>query len=149
MCESVLNHPLASLLTCLLLSLILFIYFFVVVVIFFLVLSWSPPETKDSAIDSPDAQRQEWFAQYFSFWLTTNLQNTTRIQHVNQTWKRKKKKKTLQKKEKKCSNYLFFIVIDGLEVQFTSGSVGWNWTSWFGDKLSLNSMSLIFTLVKM
>uniref|UniRef100_A0A671V4H0 Family with sequence similarity 184 member A n=1 Tax=Sparus aurata TaxID=8175 RepID=A0A671V4H0_SPAAU len=28
----------------------------------------SPPETKtDSAIDSPDAQRQEWFAQYFSF----------------------------------------------------------------------------------
>ncbi|KAM8832648.1 protein FAM184A isoform 1-T1 [Spinachia spinachia] len=27
----------------------------------------SPPETKDAAIDSPDAQRQEWFAQYFSF----------------------------------------------------------------------------------
>ncbi|KAK1875231.1 Protein FAM184A, partial [Dissostichus eleginoides] len=27
----------------------------------------SPPETKDSAIESPDAQRQEWFAQYFSF----------------------------------------------------------------------------------
>ncbi|XP_074470826.1 protein FAM184A isoform X3 [Sebastes fasciatus] len=27
----------------------------------------SPPETKDSTIDSPDAQRQEWFAQYFSF----------------------------------------------------------------------------------
>ncbi|GAA6214963.1 protein FAM184A isoform X2 [Lates japonicus] len=27
----------------------------------------SPPETKDSSIDSPDAQRQEWFAQYFSF----------------------------------------------------------------------------------
>nr|XP_046229187.1 protein FAM184A isoform X1 [Scatophagus argus] len=27
----------------------------------------SPPETKDSAIDSTDAQRQEWFAQYFSF----------------------------------------------------------------------------------
>ncbi|XP_037304702.1 protein FAM184A isoform X1 [Pungitius pungitius] len=26
----------------------------------------SPPETKDD-IDSPDAQRQEWFAQYFSF----------------------------------------------------------------------------------
>lgn len=28
----------------------------------------SPPETKDpSSLDSPDAQRQEWFAQYFSF----------------------------------------------------------------------------------
>ncbi|KAM8846375.1 LOW QUALITY PROTEIN: protein FAM184A [Synchiropus picturatus] len=27
----------------------------------------SPPETKDSAIDSADVQRQEWFAQYFSF----------------------------------------------------------------------------------
>ncbi|XP_026174450.1 protein FAM184A [Mastacembelus armatus] len=27
----------------------------------------SPPETKDSALNSPDAQRQEWFAQYFSF----------------------------------------------------------------------------------
>lgn len=37
---------------------------------------WSPPETKDSTIDSPDAQRQEWFAQYFSFWLIRNLQNT-------------------------------------------------------------------------
>lgn len=35
-------------------------------------LSQSPPETKESAMDSPDAQqRQEWFAQYFSFWLTT------------------------------------------------------------------------------
>ncbi|XP_028254207.1 protein FAM184A isoform X2 [Parambassis ranga] len=27
----------------------------------------SPPETKDSTMDSPDAQRQELFAQYFSF----------------------------------------------------------------------------------
>ncbi|XP_061900856.1 protein FAM184A isoform X3 [Entelurus aequoreus] len=27
----------------------------------------SPLETKDAAIDLPDAQRQEWFAQYFSF----------------------------------------------------------------------------------
>ncbi|XP_068609853.1 protein FAM184A [Brachionichthys hirsutus] len=27
----------------------------------------SPPESKDPAIDCPDAQRQEWFAQYFSF----------------------------------------------------------------------------------
>ncbi|XP_056284275.1 protein FAM184A isoform X3 [Pseudoliparis swirei] len=27
----------------------------------------SPPETKDPSIDSPEAQRQEWFAQYFSF----------------------------------------------------------------------------------
>ncbi|XP_069370893.1 protein FAM184A isoform X1 [Paralichthys olivaceus] len=27
----------------------------------------SPPETKNATIDSPDAQRQEWFAQYFSF----------------------------------------------------------------------------------
>ncbi|KAJ0026790.1 hypothetical protein NQD34_017790 [Periophthalmus magnuspinnatus] len=28
----------------------------------------SPPESKDpSSLDSPDAQRQEWFAQYFSF----------------------------------------------------------------------------------
>ncbi|XP_032441487.1 protein FAM184A isoform X1 [Xiphophorus hellerii] len=27
----------------------------------------SPPETKDSPIDPADAQRQEWFAQYFSF----------------------------------------------------------------------------------
>ncbi|KAM9778954.1 protein FAM184A isoform 1-T1 [Syngnathus typhle] len=27
----------------------------------------SPPETKDVAMDLPDAQRQEWFAQYFSF----------------------------------------------------------------------------------
>uniref|UniRef100_A0A668AQT4 Family with sequence similarity 184 member A n=1 Tax=Myripristis murdjan TaxID=586833 RepID=A0A668AQT4_9TELE len=27
----------------------------------------SPPETEDSPISSPDPQRQEWFAQYFSF----------------------------------------------------------------------------------
>ncbi|MEQ2232651.1 hypothetical protein ILYODFUR_013664, partial [Ilyodon furcidens] len=27
----------------------------------------SPPETKDATIDPADAQRQEWFAQYFSF----------------------------------------------------------------------------------
>ncbi|KAG7508035.1 hypothetical protein JOB18_001392 [Solea senegalensis] len=27
----------------------------------------SPPETKDATIDAADAQRQEWFAQYFSF----------------------------------------------------------------------------------
>ncbi|KAM6965223.1 protein FAM184A [Aplochiton taeniatus] len=29
--------------------------------------SMSPPETEDSPTGSPDAQRQEWFAQYFTF----------------------------------------------------------------------------------
>lgn len=72
-CKSMLNQPLASPLTSLLLSL----FFYLCCADFFMILrspSWSPPETKDSTIDSPDAQRQEWFAQYFSFWLTTNLQ---------------------------------------------------------------------------
>lgn len=87
--------------------------------------SWSPPETKDSAIDSPDAQRQEWFAQYFSFWLTTNLQ-TQGFSMSTKLGKKKKKKKTVTKKKRKkkvktlCSLLsLIGLGINSLQIQST------------------------------
>lgn len=114
--------------------------------------SWSPPETKDTAIDSPDAQRQEWFAQYFSFWSTTNLQNT-RIQHVNQTLRGKKKqnkqkqKLKKKKKKKKKKEKLFFVIYCHRQVfgdLFALGSVDWwrlhkwnahgTWCHWFSPR---------------
>lgn len=61
---------------------------------------WSPPETKDSAIDSPDAQRQEWFAQYFSFWSTTNRQ-TQRLSMTTKCLLKKTGKKISDVKKKK------------------------------------------------
>lgn len=67
--------------------------------------SWSPPETKDSAIDSPDAQRQEWFAQYFSFWSTTDLQ-TQRFSMSTELFKKKKKKKPMKKNKQKTGKNL-------------------------------------------
>ena len=74
----------------------------------------SPPETKtDSAIDSPDAQRQEWFAQYFSFWLTTNLQTqgfsmSTKLEKKKKNWDPKKKTKQNKKREKMLKLFVIY-----------------------------------------
>lgn len=118
--------------------------------------SWSPPETKDSAIDSPDAQRQEWFAQYFSFWSTTDLQTQRFSMSTELLKKKREKEKTDEKKQtknwKKSSNYLLFIVIDRFGDQSTLESVDRNCKSWFENRFSStcrsnaqNLMSLIST----
>lgn len=91
MCSAALNDPLASPLTCLSLCLLFSFFLFLPGGDF---CARSPPETKtDSAIDSPDAQRQEWFAQYFSFWLTTKPAKH-KDSACQQNLRRKKKKKT-------------------------------------------------------
>lgn len=70
-----------------------------------MILSRSPPETKESTMDSPDAQqRQEWFAQYFSFWLTTEpagFSMSTKLETFESRKKKKfnGKKETLKKEE--------------------------------------------------
>lgn len=102
----------------------LFIYLFFLV-IYALLSSWSPPETKDSTIDSPDAQRQEWFAQYFSFWLTTDLQT----QGFSMSTKLKIKNKKLKKKKRKnvktiCSLLsLIGLGINSLQIQSTEAVI--------------------------
>lgn len=74
-------------------------------------LSRSPPETKESTMDSPDAQqRQEWFAQYFSFWLTTEpagFSMSTKLE----VWIKKKiqwKKRNDKKEEKNVKLFVLY-----------------------------------------
>lgn len=111
---------------CLWLSFFLFLCLYLCLSLFVFVLS--PPEGEESPVTSPDPQRQEWFAQYFSFWL---LQLKSMSTKPNK--KDKKVIRYLTPHPFICSFFLptvngflvFTVMIGMFDISFTAVSIEW------------------------